>query len=123
MSNNLPISHNKNATRVANGERNHSGIHRQIFKHFPNCLGRSTFPNQLKGSYMRKLSFLFAVLLFPLAAWADSPGEVTSVSPTTFTFGVLEQFLTIHGTGLSEADPEVGSTIVKFNGAGLSMDV
>ncbi|HEY4640765.1 MAG TPA: HYR domain-containing protein [Thermoanaerobaculia bacterium] len=72
---------------------------------------------------MRKLSFLFAVLLFPLAAWADSPGEVTSVSPTTFTFGVLEQFLTIHGTGLSEADPEVGSTIVKFNGAGLSMDV
>ncbi|HEY4640764.1 MAG TPA: hypothetical protein VII75_05425 [Thermoanaerobaculia bacterium] len=25
MSNNLPISHAKNATRVANGERNHSG--------------------------------------------------------------------------------------------------
>jgi len=69
---------------------------------------------------MRKLSLIFAVLLFPLAALADSPGEVTSVSPTQFNFGVLEQFLTINGTGLWE---EGGSTIVKFNGAGISVDI
>lgn len=72
---------------------------------------------------MRKPFLILAVFLFPLAAWADSPGSVTSVSPTQFTYGVLEQFLTINGTGLSEADPEVGSTIVKFNGAGMSVDV
>jgi hypothetical protein len=69
---------------------------------------------------MRKFLLVLAVVLFPLAAFADSPGEVTSVSPTVFTFGVLEQFLTINGTGLAVED---GTTSVKFNGAGFSADV
>jgi len=69
---------------------------------------------------MRKLLLILAVLLFPLAALADSPGEVTSISPTQFTLGNLEEFLTINGTGLWE---EGGTTIVKFNGAGLSVDI
>jgi hypothetical protein len=69
---------------------------------------------------MRKLYLILAVLLFPLAALADSPGEVTSISPTQFTFGELEEFLTINGTGLWE---EGGTTIVKFNGAGISVDI
>jgi len=72
---------------------------------------------------MRKLSLIIAVLLFPLAALADSAGEVTSVTPAQLTYGVLEQFITINGTGLSDPDPEAGITVVKFNGAGLSADV
>ena len=72
---------------------------------------------------MRKLSLFLAVLLFPLAAWADSAGEVTSVSPSTLFYGQLEQFITITGTGLSDPDPDLGTTTVKFNGAGVSVDV
>jgi hypothetical protein len=86
-------------------------------------MGWQSFPKQAKGFDMRKLSLILAVLLFPLAAWADSPGEVTSVSPTQFTFGVLEQFLTINGTGLGTGLEDGSYTTVKFNGAGVSVDV
>jgi len=69
---------------------------------------------------MRKLLLIIAVALFPLAALADVPtGNITSVSPTSFTLGSFEEFLTINGSGFLG----LGPTVVRFNGAGMQIDV
>jgi hypothetical protein len=69
---------------------------------------------------MRKFTFvLAAVFLFTASVFAAPAGTITSISPTQFFLGSLEQFLTIDGTGLLGD----GGTNVHFGGNGLQFDV
>lgn len=69
---------------------------------------------------MRKLAIALAVVfLLPVCLLADPVGSITSISPTQFYQGVLEQFLTIDGTGLLGD----GGTNVHFGGNGVQFDV
>jgi HYR domain len=69
---------------------------------------------------MRKLAIALAVVfLVPVCLLADPVGTITSISPTQFFQGVLDQFLTIDGTGLLGD----GGTNVHFGGNGLQFDI